>query len=107
VRFIQGRLGDPTETYPWFTILQERIFVGEVIYTVQAFLRGFQVTHANKEDHEVREFKVVLTGFTSVANPGFYVVKAELRMGDDHPAGGTFVGSDDVTFVVDYTIMVA
>jgi hypothetical protein len=112
MELIEGRLGDPNATHPWYTFLEERIPIGDITYTAKAFLRGFQVTFAGGSDRHVRELEVRLDEYTSAANPGWLYLKATLKLRDNSPEGASLFGvtvkdSEMVSFVVDYSVMVA
>lgn len=112
MELIEGRLGDPNATYPWYIILEERIPVGEIKYAAKVFLRGFQVAFAGGSDRHVRELEIMLDEYTSVDNPGWLYLKAWLKLRDNSPGGASLFGltlkdSEKVSFVVDYSVMVA
>lgn len=112
MELIEGRLGDPSATYPWYTILEERIPIGEIRYTAKVFLRGFQVAFAGGSDRHVRELEIILDEYTSVDSPGWLFLKASLKLRDSSPEsrslfGRTLEDSEKVSFVVDYSVMVA
>lgn len=111
---IEGRLGDSGATIPWYTIIKERVFIGEEIlfaaYTAKVLLRGFQVTFAGTDRH-LQELEIRLEEFTSAENPGYLNLEASLKLRDDEPgrvslAGATLSGEEEVAIVVDYTILV-
>jgi hypothetical protein len=111
---IEGRLGDSGTTLPWYTILKERIFVGEEIlfaaYTSKVLLRGFQVTFAGTDRH-LQELEIRLEESTSVDNPGYVNLEASLKLRDDEPgreslAGFTLSGEELVSILVEYTLLV-
>lgn len=111
---IEGRLGDSGTALPWYTILRERIFIGEEIivsaYTSKVLLRGFKVTFGGTDRH-LQELEVRLEEFTSVDNPGYLYLEASLKLRDDEPgrasvAGVTLSGEEFVSIVVDYTVLV-
>lgn len=111
---IEGRLGDSGTALPWYTVLKDRIFIGEEIlfaaYTAKVFLRGFQVTFAGTDRH-LQELEVRLEESTSVDNPGYLNLEASLKLRDDEPGreslgGATISGAEEVSIIVEYTILV-
>jgi len=111
---LEGRLGDSATTLPWFTILKERLFIGEetlfAAYAYKVLLRGFQVTYAGTDRH-LRELEIRLEEYTSVDNPGYLYLEASLKLRDNEPGGEslfgvTLHGAEEVSIVVDYTILV-
>ena len=111
---IEGRLEDSGATLPWYTIHTERIFIGDEIlfaaYAHRVLLRGFKVTFAGTDRH-LQELEVRLKDFTSVANPGYLYLEASLKLRDEEPGreslfGATLSGEEEVTIVVDYTVLV-
>lgn len=106
----EGRLGDPAVSVPWFTILKERVPIDDFQYTAKVLLRGFQVTYAGKTDRHLEELEMRLEEYTSATNPGYLILEASLKLRDDEPgreslAGFTLQGAEEVTMVVDYTIV--
>jgi hypothetical protein len=115
MQLVEGRIGDPGTFYPYYWLFTERVYVGDLTRGSKVFLRGFQVTHQNESDHNLKRFEVVVDGFTSALNPGYFFVTAEVWLHDDQPdalvvplpgADPTIKGEEDVSFVVDYTILV-
>jgi hypothetical protein len=114
MKLIEGRLGDPSKTYPWFTFLEDRVYIGDALdgsYTYTALLRGFQVIFAGGASRNLREIEVGLENFYSVDNPGYLYVKATVKLRDNSPGGWnlfglTFKGDEEVSFLVDYTIAI-
>jgi len=109
---IEGTLGDSAAKVPWYQLLTERVFVGEVLYRSSGYrvlLRGFQVTYAGTDRH-LQEVRVRLEEYTSVDNPGYIYLEASLKLRDEEPGPTSFFGhqlsgEEKVSISVDYAIL--
>ena len=115
MKLIEGRLGDSTKPVPWFTILNERVFVGDAelrtAYTSKVLLRGFQASFAGRSSRNLGELEVRLEEHYSVDDPGYITVEASLKLRDESPTGWSLFGlrlkdAEEVMFTVDYSLMV-
>ena len=115
MKMIEGRLGDLTKAVPWFTILNDRVLVGDAELRnangYKVLLRGFQASFAGRTDRHLGELEVRLEEYYSVDYPGYLFLEASLKLRDKSPGGWSLHGlplksDEEVMFAVDYSLIV-
>jgi hypothetical protein len=98
-------IGHETQVFDTVMILNDQVWVGSLwgTYTIQAFLRGFKVLYAGREDHHVKYLDVDIQAH-ALSDSGYALVTARVLMQED--AGYISGGDARMSFKIDYTLFI-